>query len=579
MVGRSDPVTGRLVAAMFCLQAGLLAFSGWRHSPTYDEVAHLPAGITHWHGDLSLFRVNPPLTRMIAAIPAAVLGAEVDWDMLQASVASGSINRIDFEIGRRFVSANGSWSFWLYTFGRWMCIPLVLLGGWVVWRWATDWYGRGSGLLALAIWTFSPMVIGHGALLTPDVSAASLGVLAGYQLWRWADSFAWPDAFWSGVTLGLALLTKTTWITLLPPMLALVAIDAVVRRRQWFQIAGQVVMVAFIAWDVLLVGYQGDGVFEPLGSYQFESTALAGPGLGDLRGNRFIATAWENVPVPLPRQMVAGIDVQKHNFERKTYSYLNGELRRGGWWYYYLEAVCLKTPLGWLLILAAVTTVRARHIFQTAKYRELFLLVPPLLVLLLVTSQTGINKHLRYLLPAYPFVVIWMSQAVTMSTGWAARRAIMVCMIWGMLSSILVYPHSMSYFNELAGGPRGGHRYLINSNVDWGQDLFYLQRKMRSLGWDHVSMVYWGRYDPTIAGLGFNIPKADPMPDDLVGRYAIGASYVHGYPMEFPNGEGGLEYAGENEFKCFGDLEPVGSAGYSMFLYDIADELVGNLRP
>ena len=568
---------------MFCLQAGLLAWSGLRHSPTYDEVAHLPAGITHWHGDLSLFRVNPPLTRMIAAIPAVVLGADVDWGLLQDSVASGSFNRIDFEIGRRFVSANGSWSFWLYTFGRWMCIPLVLSGGWVVWRWATDWYGRGSGLLALAIWTFSPMVIGHGALLTPDVSAASLGTLAGYRLWRWSESFAWPDAFWSGVTIGLALLTKTTWLTPLPPMLALVAIDAAVRRRRWTQIAGQVVMVALVAWNVLLIGYQGDGVFEPLGSYRFESTTLAGPELGGgLRGNRFDGTIWEHLPVPLPRQMVAGIDVQRHNFEQDTYAYLNGELRRGGWWYYYLAAVCLKTPLGWLLVLVAVTTWRLGTIHRTAKLREWFLLTPPLLVLLLVSSQTGINKHLRYLLPAYPFAIVWISQAVVIAAGvvrggesitkrrLATQWALAVCLVWGMMSSLVIYPHSMSYFNELAGGPRGGHRYLINSNVDWGQDLFYLRRKMRDLRWDDVTMVYWGRYDATLAGLTYDVPPRNPGAEELVGRYAIGVSYLHGYPMEFPDGDGGLRYATVDEFKSLESFVPVDSAGYSMMLYDIA---------
>jgi hypothetical protein len=42
---------------------------------------------------------------------------------------------------------------------------------------------------------------------------------------------------------------------------------------------------------------------------------------------------------------------------------------------------------------------------------------------------------------------------------------------WYALGTLRVYPHFLSYFNELAGGPAGGVRYLSDSNLEWGQDV------------------------------------------------------------------------------------------------------------
>jgi hypothetical protein len=44
---------------------------------------------------------------------------------------------------------------------------------------------------------------------------------------------------------------------------------------------------------------------------------------------------------------------------------------------------------------------------------------------------------------------------------------------WFIASSLWIYPHSLSYFNESIGGPLNGPNHLLGSNVDWGQDLRY----------------------------------------------------------------------------------------------------------
>jgi hypothetical protein len=228
----------------------------------------------------------------------------------------------------------------------------------------------------------------------------------------------------------------------------------------------------------------------------------------------------------LPRCYVEGVDVQRWDFEQKMWSYLRGEWREGGWWYYYLYACVIKVPLGtWLLGLLALY-ISVRDLWRGRKHRrptlvlkekearscssvswidEVVLLAPAVAVFVLVSSQTGFNHHLRYVLPAFPFLLIWVSKVgrvfergkdegrnsneptETLTTThsrneigrrwrrWLMRGAVAGGLSWSIVSSLSIYPHSLSYFNELVGGPKRGHWHLGNSNIDWGQDLLHLR--------------------------------------------------------------------------------------------------------
>jgi hypothetical protein len=50
-----------------------------------------------------------------------------------------------------------------------------------------------------------------------------------------------------------------------------------------------------------------------------------------------------------------------------------------------------------------------------------------------------------------------------------------VLLAWIVGSSLSFYPHSISYFNELAGKPQNYPKYLLGSNIDWGQDAYALK--------------------------------------------------------------------------------------------------------
>ena len=102
------------------------------------------------------------------------------------------------------------------------------------------------------------------------------------------------------------------------------------------------------------------------------------------------------------------------------------------------------------------------------------LAAPATCVFVLVSSQTGFNHHYRYVLPTYPFVFILISGVLVVCGSKIMKRVAFSLICLQMVSVLWIAPHWLSYFNELCGGPASGRRWLSDSNVDWGQDLYAL---------------------------------------------------------------------------------------------------------
>jgi hypothetical protein len=571
-----------LVASTLIVHVALLVWGARRQSPTLDEPAHLVAGISHWRfGTFDLYRVNPPLVRALAAIPVLFADHAEDWHHYDPTPGS----RSEVSIGNAFAAANRARFLFLHIAARWGCIPLSLVGAYVCYRWARELYGEPAGIVAMGLWCFDPNILAHGQLITPDVGAAALGVAASYAFWRWLREPTWMQTLIAGTMLGIAELTKTTLLVFfaLWPVVWL-AWRWPARRAlapgEWKKQSLQVPAMLLLGLYLINCGYGFEGSLQKLGEYHFVSNALGGPaptsGVPGQRGNRFSGTCAGSFPVPLPANYVMGVDMQMAEFDRAQPSFLRGEWRRGGWWYYYLYALGVKLPLGtWVLVLLAIGATLCHRRYSASWRDELALLAPILAILILVSSQTGMNHHMRYVLPVFPFAFVWMSKAARAVEfrHWPVATIAGLALAWSVVSSLGVYPHSLSYFNELAGGPRGGHYHLHNSNIDWGQDLLYLKE------WydDHpeirpLQTAYFGSLDPEIAGIdSSNVPRAPGgrpyLPSErtgpIPGWYALSVNEIH-------------RRTGEYEY--FLRFEPAAMAGYSIYIYHITLEEVNRVR-
>ncbi|MEQ8856536.1 hypothetical protein [Gimesia sp.] len=574
-----------IVASLLLIHAVLVAYGATRHSPNLNEPGHLVAGLSHWeYQRFELYRVNPPFVRMIATIPVCFMDIKTDWSHFHERPGARPV----FKIGSDFVIANGEDAYWIFTVARWACLPFTLLGGYFCYRWAEELYGFLSGILALSCWCFSPNILAHAQCITPDCGASTLGLISGYYFWHWLKGSHLSDAGLAGLTLGFALLSKGTWIILfgLWPLMWGIwlfvdrkSVSILLLRKQF----GQLAIILGIGLYILNTGYFFEGSFTRLKEFQFVSQSLKateidqgndGAFSSNKPSNRFTDSWLGEIPVPVPRNYLLGIDIQKRDFEDfGRESYLRGEFRDRGWWYYYLYAMGIKVPLGYGVILILATFQAVLHWKNIESIRNVIvLLVPVVVIFVLVSSQTGFSHHLRYVLLVFPFLFVWMGQ----SAEWLSHNTklagftLLTGLVWAVASSLYYFPHSLSYFNEIAGGPLNGHNHLINSNIDWGQDLKYLKEwselhpEARPLFVCYYGTLnYYGQSD--IQALGVDAPLP-PISEDREfipppGWYAISVNYLKGYGWKQP----------KNGFAYFQKFEPVARAGYSIYIYHVEE--------
>ena len=453
---------------------------------------------------------------------------------------------------------------------------MSLFGGWLVYRWSAELGGQQAGLVSLGLWTFSPNILATGSSICPDLTATVLGLLCLKLFAGWLDEPTWERAVRLGLILGITELTKFTWV-LFYPLLPLAWIglrfrERAVRQTDWRSETSQVVVIAFLCWNVIVLGYGAERMFQPIGEFRFVSETLRGEGV-----NRFEGTVLDGVPFPLPARVLEGIDIQKRDFESRFRSFLLGEWKRGGWKHYYVVALALKTPASlWPILLLALPQIR-----KWEPRTVLSIIGIPLAMFVFVSFQDGFSHHVRYVLFVIPALFIVAGQAVRSSHKSVRRLAVVLTALFA-LSSLSQFPHVQAYFSWMAGGPRNGHKLLIDSNIDWGQDITTLKSwlKENPRAAEKLRLVYFGRVDPADLGIEYELPlrgRIAPGDDQDVdglygpqpGWYAVSATMLAGYHYSIPNGKGGREYVSDDRYGYFRNFEPVARPGNSIFVYHL----------
>lgn len=573
------------LGGLLAVHAALLVWGSRSNFAGSDEAAHIVAGVAHWRtGTLHTYRVNPPLVDLISALPVLAAAPRVDFRQLDHC----PLHRPEWNLGSDFAAINGERYMTLLRLARLPIVVWSLLGALVIARWADLLWGRPAGLFAAALWCFSPTVLAWGQALTNDVAAASAGVAATYVFWTYLRRPSWSLALAAGASLGVAELTKFTMLVLYPTWLFL-WLAARPKVRATF---GQATAIVGISFFVLNLGYGFQGSGRRLGDFTFVSRTFSGaPDPGPTRspslpGNRFLGTWAASLPVPVPSDYLQGIDIQRKDFEGGLDSYLAGEWSREGWIHYYLYAFLVKEPIGSIALLAwSLALMAAAHPACGRPFDEWATLLPAAALFSLVSSQTGFNHHFRYVLPALPFLFISAGKlAYFFRPGHRIGCGlVLVLLAASIVSSLSVFPHSISYFNEAAGGPEQGHRHLANDNIDWGQDLLGLRDwidahpQAQPLG-----LAYYGLIDPRIVGIEFTVPppgRPADFPDDpelsahfgpQPGYYAVSVNFLSGSKYFLPDGRGSLQPIRRRDyFHYFRDFQPIARAGYSIYIYQI----------
>jgi hypothetical protein len=581
-----------IVFLILFIYASLIVVGSRRNSSGIDEAGHVAAGVAHWKtGSFSLYRVNPPLVDMVSALPVVLAGARTDYHrMIDAPGV-----RSEWNVGWDFAWINRDRYTDLLFLARLPGIVWSIAGSVLIYRWARELYGGFAGEISLIVWCFDPTVLAWVQAVTSDVPAATMGLAATYVFWHYLRIPSWSRAAASGLLLGCALLTKLTLLIFYGvwPILVLIhrpwrGIEDGRVRRRW--LVGHALAILVLSLLVINLGYGFQGTGRRLGELPFVSRAFTGvaipPGFA---GNRFRGIWAGGLVIPVPADYLRGIDVQRFDFENRIECYLAGEWRIGGWWYYYLYALAVKEPLGTLLLTAWVLALTLlRHPSSAPMRDEWTWLLPAAVILGFVSAQTGYNHHMRYVLPAFPFMAVGLGKLAYFldRRRWPGGLGVVLLLGWSLASSMLVFPHAMSYFNEAAGGPEMGSTHLNDSNVDWGQDLLYLREWLVAHPEAHpLGLAYYNYFDPRVVGIEFQLPPparplgmaVDPDRDAQFGPrpgyYAVSVNFLIGTKFLAPDGRGGvLPIEDRNHFRYFNAFRPIARAGYSIHIYHITRE-------
>jgi 4-amino-4-deoxy-L-arabinose transferase-like glycosyltransferase len=559
-----------IVGVVLSVHAALLLCSIRQNFLTIDEPYHVMAGISYWQtGNFSEYRVNPPLTKMLMALPVMAAMPGAGYMDLPHHITS-------------------HWR--QFSLSRLPGIVWSICGGLVIFFWGRDLYGEAAGYLGMVLWCFDPNILAHASVATPDVPATVASVAATYAFWKYLKAPSWRKAWLAGILLGLAELTKFTLLILYAiwPALYILRFPGRANRPSPGALTLQGLLILWLSLGIINLGYmfRGTGLF--LSDYVPRSRALADT-------NHWIRDWVGDLPVPLPSDYVRGIDDQRVHFEMGLPSYLAGEWRdSGGWWYYYLYASVVKIPLGTLGLLAWALVLSLTGTSGRGSWRDdAVVWLPAAIMLMFVSSQTGFSHHFRYVLPMLPFLFIGISRL----GGYFQRRSrwavvALALLSWTVGSSLAITPHWLSYFNELAGGPENGHRHLVDSNIDWGQDLFALKQWIdKHPDARPLHGVVFNMLDLGSLGLEFKLPPPGPtgppaklFPEDAAqlgprpGWFILSVSYLRGKDGTFAGDDGTQIMINHDSYRYFLEFRPVARAGYSIYIYHITPAEAESVR-
>ena len=328
---------------------------------------------------------------------------------------------------------------------------------------------------------------------------------------------------------------------------------------------------------------------KPLGSYVFFSRAFSGSGRYLGARQRLDPTAFQRRPSDrfwsrYRRTICAGSTCKNEilNWATARTCGANGNTVAGGTTIFTVFASRVPESL-WVLFAVAIVSRLRTTLTRTAFLDEMTLSLPALFILGMISSQSGFNHHFRYALPALPFLFVWVSQ-IGRTGSWTRHALVFSCLTYFVSASALIYPHSVSYFNAVAGGPSKGANHLLDSNLGWGQDLLFLRKWiLDSPQASPLGLAYVGNVHPNVAGIHFALapfgPRSPevsvPFPEKDAGAMARLVC------DRCEPGEGRLSCRSKGtggwitftpaacDFSYFDYFEPVATAGYSIWIYRI----------
>jgi 4-amino-4-deoxy-L-arabinose transferase-like glycosyltransferase len=457
------------VTALLALHFTVAVASKRHESTTSDEIVHLTGGLSYWKfDDYRLHPENGNLPQRWVALPAWLSGSrfpDLDQTYWRTSDAWVMGHELFYEIHQdhfpRLMAA------------RAMTALLSVALGALIFCWSRRLFGTPGAFVSLGFFAFSPTFLAHGGLATSDVCMALFMLAALGAWWRHLEQPGTGRFLASAVLFGLACVAKFS-APLLPPMMILCALVHLAAgrggvRRILLSALGHAAFAFVIIWAFYGFRYSAFNPALPAADQFIESWSEMYSRTGAIGA---VIHGLARIHA-LPEAFLYGTAYVAETSQVRG-AYLNGEYSITGWHTFFLWAFALKSTLPFLAASAIALWAVGR---KAAGKLAQILPLTPLLVLFAVYWAELLLSHLnigdRHLMPVYPVLFILIGSlgaAFARPLGWRAL-VVAALLAWHAGEAFAIYPHYIAYFNELAGGPAGGRLHLVDSSLDWGQDL------------------------------------------------------------------------------------------------------------
>ncbi len=561
---KAHPPANRGWTAAILVCAAIVAYSIWgivsSHtalSQAFDEPAHLACGM-EWldHGTYVYETQHPPLSRIAGAFFPY-------WNGMHTQNAPDM-----WKEGNAILHSTGDYSAALALARRGMLVFFLLLVA-VVALWAKLLYSREAAVAAVIALCGIPSVLAHAGFVATDLpfAATFCGSLLAFSWWlRRRDRIA---AVTAGVSAGLALVTKFSFLVFYPICIAvLLGLEALDRRRtarpfriEWRPVTRQAAIALLAGFLVVWAVYRFElrPLRDPSERPYSRVDALAGSE-GLLHDVAYGVLEWPYYPL---LSLGDGLGALADHVFRGHRQALFGELRFHGVWYYFPVMLGVRTPLPLMALVAAGA------IFLIHSTSLPFARFEPLLcaaTILLAALPSTLNLGVRYVLPIYPLLALVAGfAAAQLFRGGVAKRALAVALLgMPLVVCAATRPDYLSYLNVL--GSNRADMFLGAGDFGGNQSLYALRDELKRLRVDRITIGYHGSAD---------ISRHDLPPFELLERYRPVAGWVvASRKLLLDDLTSSPPYAG---YRWLAAYEPVSRAGGFLIYHIPSGDLTGRV--
>jgi hypothetical protein len=583
-----------IAAAILGLMFILMVSSMRKDSAIRDEMPHIVAGYSYLtQFDYRINPEHPPLIKQLSALPLLFM----DINFPSNDPAWRDNVNDQWSLGDTFLYRSDNDADKMIFWGRLPIVILTIITAFVIYLWSKKLFkSKLAGLIALTLFAFSPNIMAHGRFITTDMGITSFSVFALYFWWVFLKTPNWKNFIIASIFQGLMHLSKFSSPLFLPVIVVMAILAIFAYNKKWsFKTRakiylGATVLSSVIALFMIGVWYQvfihqmpletqKQLIAESINDSQFDNAGLATK-----------LTGLANNPILRPySQYFLGFFMVFAHAKYGHSTYFLGEVGQN-WPHYYFVAYLLKEPItsqilffSSLVIFSVfiVKIIKNKDKKRLFKYFQKYYPLIPFVCLIIGFLYIGMTAKLqlgiRYIVPIFPYLYIIIAGIIALYVKKIIKRSDKKSVLnykiakfsgtflalWLILANFIIYPHYLAYFNEYIGGYKNGWKYMIDSNLDWGQDLRRLKAYLDENNIQNVKVDYFGggNLDYYLGADNYTLWGYDKGP--TTGWIAISVNAIQ---WNSANEDGRLSYHWLTD-----NHEPVKKIGGSIFVYHIKE--------